>query len=443
VSVVETTADRALAIALDVLKRDGRAGEVHVDVTRFASANVRFARNEVTTGGESDETTTKIGIALGKRHANAETNQGDDASLRSAAERVLAMAKLAPEDPEQMALLPRQTYATAPSAWDDGVASMAAGDRAAIAGRAIAQGDAQKVQIAGFFDRHGVETALRNSNGLAAAHRHTTAQYTVTARTPDGTGSGWGGAESHRIADIDDGAIARTAIEKGLRSAKPRALEAGKYTVVLEPVCVQEMLTFLIGAMNARSADEGRSFFANKLGTKVAADFVSLTSDPLDPATPGAPFDGEGIPLRRHAWLENGVAKALAVSRFWAAKKGTQPTGHHSVFRLSGGNAESIDDLVKGVKRGLLVTRFWYTRMLEPQSVTLTGLTRDGVFLVEDGKLAAPVTNFRWNESPVRVLANAEAMTKRTFRVPTFGGAWHVPAVRTREFTMASTSAAV
>jgi predicted Zn-dependent protease len=353
------------------------------------------------------------------------------------------MAKLSPEDPEAMPLLPKQTYAAAPPAHDDRTAAMAPGDRAAVAGRAIAEGDAQKVQIAGFFYRDATEHVLRSSTGLAANHVETEAQYTVTARTPDGTGSGWGGREVHRIGDLDDGALSRTAIEKCLRSAKPRPLDPGKYTVILEPVAVMEMLTFMVGAMDARSADEGRSFFAGKVGQKIAHDDVSLRSDPLDPATPGAPFDGEGLPLRAHAWLEGGKVKDLAVSRFWAQRKNAAPTGHQSVFRLSGGRAASVDELVRGTKRGLLVTRFWYTRMLEPQTITLTGLTRDGVFLIEDGKITAPVNNYRYNESPVRVLANVEAMTKDTVRVPSWSGAWHCPAVRTRDFTMASVSAAV
>jgi len=276
-----------------------------------------------------------------------------------------------------------------------------------------------------------------------ARSRETEAQYTVTARTRDATGSGWAGREVHRAADLDDAALSRTAIDKGIRSANPRPVPPGKYTVILEPQAVAEMMQYLVGEMNLRSADEGRSFFTGKAGEKLFADMVTLKSDPTDPETPSATFDGDGMPLRPQSWIEAGKAKDLFVSRYWASKKGIQPTGSHQVFRLAGGQAANIEELVRGTKRGLLVTRLWYNRMLEPQTVMLTGLTRDGLFLIEDGKITAPVTNFRYNESPITVLKNVDAMTRATVRTASGSGKWHVPALRTHEFTMASTSAAV
>jgi predicted Zn-dependent protease len=440
-AAVDPIADRALGVARGV--RGAEGADVLVQVRRGASANVRFAKNALTTSGSFEDTTVSLWIALGKRHAWATSNQVDDKSLRALAERGVAMAKLAPEDPERMPVLGAQRYAAAPPVWDAAAAAMSAEARAAVAALAVAEGDRANVEIAGFFRRDATEHALRTSGGLAARHDETEASYTVTARTPDGTGSGWAGLEMHSLAGFDAPALTRVAIDKAIRAARPRTVDPGKYTVVLEPACVAEMLAFLVGEMDQRSADEGRSFFTGKLGERAFADFVSLTSDPTDPATPGAPFDNEGLPLRRQPWIDAGRVAALQVSRFWAAKKGLAPTGAHRVHRLSGGAAESIDALVQGTKRGLLVTRFWYTRMLEPQTLTLTGLTRDGVFLIEDGRIAAPVTNFRYNESPAFVLKNVEAMTRATVRVPSDSGIWHVPALRTREFTMASGSAAV
>jgi predicted Zn-dependent protease len=316
-------------------------------------------------------------------------------------------------------------------------------ERAAVAARAISAADAQKVQIAGFLTRAGRAEVLRSSTGLSASHRETEAAYTVTARTPDATGSGWAGRELHRAADLDDLALSRTAIDKAVRSARPRQIPPGKYTVILEPQAVAEMLAYLMGSMDLRSVDEGRSYFTGKVGAELFASMVSLQSDPTNPETPGATFDHEGMPLRPQTWIDAGRVKELSVSRFWAAKKGASPTGHHHVFRLGGGRAQGIEELVAGTKRGLLVTRFWYTRMLEPQTVMLTGLTRDGLFLVEDGKVTMPVTNFRYNESPITVLKNVDAMTRSTTRTPSGSGVWHVPALRTHEFTMASPSAAV
>lgn len=440
---ISGTAARALGIAEGVVKKDGASGaELKVDVRRRASANVRFARNEMTTSGESDETSVTVTVAIGQRHASSSTNQVDDASLGELAGRALAMAKLAPEDPEKLPLLPPQTYATVPSAHDDALAAMGPKERAAVAERAIALGDKAKVQIAGFFEREMSEHAMHTSAGLVARHRETSAAYTVTGRTPDGTGSGWGGLEGHRLADLDDASLANRAIDKALRSASAKPLPPGKYTVILEPQAVYELLAFMVGQMSQRSADEGRSFFAGKAGKKLFADFVSLRSDPSDPLTPGVPFDGDGLPLRAHPWIVDGRVTKLSVSRTWAKKKNLEPTGQPSVHALTGGKAASVDELVKDTKRGLLITRFWYNRMLEPQSITVTGLTRDGVFLVENGKVTAPVSNFRYNESPITVLKNVEAMTKASTRVIA-GGVWLVPALRTTNFTMASTSAAV
>jgi predicted Zn-dependent protease len=433
-------ARRALDIAMKVA---GKGAEVKVDVHRDVPANVRFARNAITTSGSADETTVSIWVKLGKRHAAASINQATDDAIKALAERAVTMAKLSPEDPESMPLLPFQEYRQAPSAYDGAVATMDATARAAVAGRACALGDKTDTWIAGLAERRAAAHVIKTSSGIDAFHRETSFSYSTTARTKDGTGSGWAGREGWRSTDLDDVAISQTAIDKARASASPKPLAPGKYTVVLEPAAVQEMLTFLVGSMDQRSADEGRSFFAGKVGEKLFPDAITLKSDPGSTETPGSMFDGEGLRLEPQSWIEAGRVKQLEMSRFWAAKQAKEPTGDQSVFHLAGGNAASIDDLVKGTKRGLLVTRFWYTRMLEPQTVMLTGLTRDGVFLIENGKITQPVQNFRYNESPVNVLKNVEAMTRETFRLRGWGGVWKVPALRTNEFTMASVSAAV
>lgn len=443
-SAVEELCTRALTIATDVLEREkAGAADLRVDIYRNASANIRFARNEPTTSGETDEITVSIGVGFGMRHASTSINQYDDTSIAALASRCLAMAKLSPEDPEKMPVLGAQTYATVPASWDDGFASMAPPDRAAVAARGIARADAAKVQMAGFFERTASSHAVQTSEGLKASSRSTVGSYTVTSRTTDGTGSGWAGGEGWQRKGLDDDALSARSIEKAVQSANPKPLPPGKYTVILEPQAVFEMLAYMVGQMDQRSADEGRSFFAGKVGQKLFADFVTLRSDPADPLTPAAPYDGEGLPLGTHPWIVEGKVGKLEVSRYWAKKKGLDPTGHPSTFHLTGGKAESPEELLKGVKRGLLITRFWYNRMLEPQSITITGLTRDGVFLVEDGKITQSVSNFRYNESPITVLKNVDAMTRETWRVASGGSIWHMPALRTNEFTMASSSAAV
>lgn len=437
---LDALADRALAITRKVTGKDA---EVKITVSRASAANVRFARNAITTSGSGDEVAVAIGVKIGKRHAAASANQATDDAVKALAERALTMAKLSPEDPEAMPLLPPQKYLPSPPAYDDAVARMDATARAAVASRACAMGDKTETWIAGLVERESRAHVLRTSSGIAASHRGTALSYSTTARTKDGTGSGWAGREAWRATELDDRVLSQTAIDKARASASPKPLAPGKYTVVLEPAAVQEMLTFLVGSMDQRSADEGRSFFSNKVGEKLFPDTITLKSDPTSAETPHATFDHEGLALAPQTWIEAGRVKQLEMTRYWASKQAKQPTGDQSVFHLAGGSAASVDELVRGVKRGLLVTRFWYTRMLEPQTIMLTGLTRDGVFLVEDGKVTQPVQNFRYNESPVNVLKNADAMTRETFRLRGWGGVWKVPALRTNEFTMASVSAAV
>jgi predicted Zn-dependent protease len=345
-----------------------------------------------------------------------------------------------------MPVLGAQPYVEVPGAWDPATARLGAAERAAAAGEAIRAGAGRGLSMAGFYEHWAREHALASTAGLAARHAETGAELTVTARTPDGTGSGWAGARVERAAELDPSGVVKAAVEKGVRSVRPRRLEPGRYTVVLAPAAVGDLLDFYARAADAREADEGRSFFSRpgggtRLGERLFGEQVGLVSDPADPALPVAPFDAQGLPRARVAWIERGAVTALRTSRYWARRRGTAPTAEPGAFHLLGGQAASLEELVAGVRRGVLITRFWYTRWLDPQSVLVTGLTRDGVFLVEDGELSGPVNNFRFNESPVTMLRNADAMTRATVLVP--GGGMRVPALRTHEFNLASISEAV
>src|SRR5207248_7464742 len=210
--------------------------------------------------------------------------------------------------------------------------------------------------------------------------------------------------------------------------------------VVLEPAAVGGLLWFLIESLDARRADEARSFFAragggNRLGERLFGEHISLRSDPASTETPGVPFDEEGLPIRPITWIDRGKLTGLAYTRYWAAKQDKAPTGKPEVYQLAGGaGGAGASDLVQGVKRGVLITRFWYMRWLDPQTAMVTGLTRDGAFLIEDGAVSAPVNNFRFNDSPVNMLKNADLLTRETVRHYDI----RVPAVRTHDFNFAS-----
>jgi predicted Zn-dependent protease len=274
---------------------------------------------------------------------------------------------------------------------------------------------------------------------------------TTTVRTPDGKGSGWAGAahsDWRRIAPDD---LAARAIEKARRSAQPTAIEPGRYTVILEPTAVGNLVQLIAFALNARSADEGRSFFTkpgggNKVGSKVLDERVSLWSDPLDPEAASYPFTPDGLPVSKTTWIENGVVRNLSYDRYWAEKQGKTPTPFSGTLCMSGGET-SLEDMIASTNRGLLVTRFWYIRPVDPRTILYTGLTRDGTFLIENGKITRAVKNLRYNESPIFMLNSLEALGKPV-RVSASedGSPWGaivVPPIKARDFTFTSLSDAV
>lgn len=439
----------AIATKLIKLVKQKEAGaEAQVVVYLGREQNTRFAAGEITTAGDTDVDGVVLTVALGARHATATSTETNTDRLAPLAERAVAMAKLAPEDPEWVPVLGPQKYAASANEYDEATATLGNDQRAKAAREIIALADEKKVIPAGFYFTRAVKRFLATSRGLSAEHRRTVASLTLTVRTPDGTGSGWAGAEEMRASSIDAGTVARTAVDKAIRSQSPKPLSAGEYTVVLEPMAVGDLMNFLLSSLDARGADEGRSFFSKaggktKVGDALIAKDLSIVSDPADPLTPGASSDDDGVPLSRVPWFEQGTLKALANSRYWAQKKKVPPTGNQRTFLLSGGKAANTEELIGKVKRGLLVTRFWYVRWLQPRELTVTGLTRDGVFLIENGKISHPVNNFRFNQSPLELLARCQAATTNTVRVPSWGGLVRVPAILSERFHMASVSAAV
>jgi len=404
--------------------------------------NTRFAVNEITSSSDVERLTLSVSVQFGHRSATAVTNQLDDRSIDDVVGRATRMARLAPENPEAMPPLGKQRYIPVRGARDDKTIELGPKERAKAVGAVVGAGDAAKVQIAGFYEHASEMTALASSEGLWAFHAWSSCGMSCTARTPDGTGSGWSSASSNRAADIDASALAKIAVDKSVSSAKPRRLEPGRYTVVLEPAAVADLTGELASQLGARRADEGRSFFARpgggtRIGEQLFPDTVTLRSDPSDAALTATPFDGEGVPLAPTRWIDKGKVTALTYGRYWANKQGVAPTGSPEGWILDGGKA-TRDELIKGVKRGVLITRFWYIRSLDPQSILLTGLTRDGTYLIENGAIVAPVMNFRFNESPVQVLMRCDGLTPSVV-----AGGMRVPALRTHDFNLASISEAV
>ena len=431
--------DRVLKLA--------KADETTVSINGDRDANLRFARNEVTTSGDVDNVTLNVRSSFGKRSGGAQTNQFDNESLERVTRRAEEIARFAPEDPEHMTLLGEQTYADLP-AFDAATAEASPDYRANIAAKAIDMAKKKDVTIAGFLTNGASFSALGNSKGLFAYHSATSVTFSNTARTNDATGSGWAGGNAEKTSAIDPLALAQTAVEKAFLSRKPKEMPPGTYPVILEPAAVADLLLFLAFAVDARSADEGRSFFAKqgggtKIGEKIVSDRISIWTDPSDPRAIGRPYASDGLPTRKTSLVENGVVKNLSYSRYWAEKMKKEPTPFPSNLIMKG-ESGTLSDLIRKTKDALLVTRLHYIRSVDPQTILLTGLTRDGVFKIRNGKIANAVKNFRWNDSPVAVFSKVEMMTKemRTRGSEAEDFSIVCPAIRT-QFTFTSLSEAV
>jgi predicted Zn-dependent protease len=428
-----------------------KADETFVVLNGGERANVRFARNTATTSGASSGYNLAITAAFGKRSGTVTTAEFDDASLQRAARNAEEIAKLSPENPEAMPAIGPQTFTPVKAFFDD--AANASPDwRAGSVATAIDLSKQKDVVSAGFVETSAQVQAVADSKGLFGFDRYTAADYNLTARTPDGSGSGWASKSFNELRLLEPAKLAAAAIEKAAMSKSPAAIEPGKYTVVLEPAAVADLLAYFIFSADARQADEGRSFFSkkgggNRIGEQVLGEKIRIYSDPAHPLAPSLAFDTEGLPISRNMWVDNGVMKDLIYSRFWAQKQGKAPTAGPSNIIMDGGNA-TMADLIAGTERGILVTRFWYIRSLDRQTILLTGLTRDGLFLIEKGKVTRPLKNMRWNDSPVVALNNVDAMTapERAVSGEGIGGAGLAlvcPAARIREFTFSSASEAV
>ena len=426
-----------------------RADTIGAQLGGGYTGNIRFAANRISTSGGVSNSQLVVQSGYGPKHAVVTTGDFSDAGIERAVRQSEAIAKLAPDDPENMPLLPPQQYNDV-KAYFDSTANLTPADRAAAAHTALdAAKAAGDLAAAGFIIAGGGYTSIASNTGMFAYHPATSANYQLTVRTNDGTGSGWAAADHPDWSQIDFKAVSDRAIQKARASRNPVAVEPGRYTVILEPQAVGDLVQLLAFSLDARSADEGRSAFSKtgggtKIGEKIVDSKVTLFSDPGDPQLLGQPWNGEGLPLNREVWIENGVLKQLAYSRFWAQKKSTRPnSGGLSAVKMIGGDA-TTEQMIASTPRGILVTRLWYLRQVDPRTVLYTGLTRDGTFLIENGKVTKAVKNLRFNESPLFMLNNLE-MLGRAERVAgtESGGNVVFPTIKVKDFNFTSLSDAV
>lgn len=441
--------DEAKALCDRVLSYS-KADHARVNLNSGWRGYSRVATNRITSAGGSNDTSVRVTSVFGKRVASVSTNALDHDSLAAAVAKSESLARIAPEDPEYLPELGPESYLKVKGYYET-TGAMATEERAQACAKAIDAAKRSGTVAAAYMDVRAGSDAVATSNGLFAYHEDTGVAYTLTARTPDGSSSGWAGDEAADWRNIESDRIAADAVRKCLAWRGKTDLDPGEYTAILEPTAMGMLMLRMRSAFDGRTADEGRSYFSksgggNRIGEKLFDERVTIQSNPLHPDGETAPFTGDGLPVTAKTWVEDGVLKQLEYSRWWAEKQGVQPVPPPQNFVMSGGDA-TVDDLIASTERGVLITRFWYIRGLNPRTISYTGLTRDGTFLIENGKISRPVTNFRFNQSLVELLQNIEAMGKPVRVAATenssVGPPIIVPPVKVNKFTLSSVSDAI
>jgi len=424
-----------------------KADECEVNLSGGDRGNIRYARNSVSTSGGVTQSTMVIQSSFGKKTGTTTVNEFSDAAIEKSVRTSEELAQLAPENPEFVKNLGPQQYLESKT-FVQSTADISPKYRADAVAESLQVAKDNNLTVAGFLENGSGYSAMMNSSGLFAYNTATDVAFNVTMRTNDGKGSGYASKGYNDVNELNVGIATKIAAQKAMSSAAAKAIEPGKYTVILEPAASITLLENLFFAMDARSADEGRSFLSKpggktKLGEKLVDERINIYSDPQYTALPAATWSGDGRPQERMDWIKNGVVQNLFYSRYWAEKKGVKSVPSPNNIIMVGGNA-SLEDLIKSTEKGILVTRLWYIRSVDPQTLLLTGLTRDGTFYIEDGKIKFPVKNFRFNESPIIMLNNLETLGKpeRTVSGESNAGAM-IPPMKIRDFTFSSLSDAV
>ncbi len=422
-------------------------GDVRVSVYAVKGGNTRWGASMPTTSGDIETMAVSVTAVTGdRRRATATGNDTSKEGLAKLVRKAESMAALSPVDPESMPARGETAYLPS-AAFDRKVSTMKAAERDPQVKSIIEVGKAQGLEMSGILSHSDQSIAAGDRAGLFGYTRATQLLASTTARTSDGTGSAKATRVGFAAGTIDGAALASEAALWSLRSKDPTGLDPGDYTVVLAPQAVSDLLGFLIGEMSHRQAFEGRSFFSagegdTKIGQALFDASITLSSDPTDAKDPAWVMTQGGDPQPKVTWIEAGVLRALRSDRYWSSKTGVAVRPMPSSLHLAGGSG-SLDELIANVDKGVLVSRFWYNRMLEPRSILATGLTRDGTFWIEGGKIVRPVKNMRYNDSPLTLLSKVAAMGTAVRAGGTLERTDVVPPMVVEGFHFESTSDAV
>ena len=427
-----------------------KADDAVVSVSSNDYSHLRFAANAFTTSGRREDASARITVWIDKKRGSASANDLEDSSLKMAVDQAEALAKIAPVDKEYLPTLGQQTYKPV-SGYVEATANLSLADRARAIDAIIRSCERAGAIGAGFHQASASAFGSATRNGNINEERSTQVSLSVTARMPGGESSGYFLRNHFDISKLDTAHIGSEAIKKALTSRKAQKLEPGVYPVILEAQAADDLIRF---GFDARGADEGRSAWSGaggktRVGEKVFDERINIYSDPWHPELPGSASAQDGLPAQQVYFVRNGVLENLQYSRYWAQQKGKEPTpGPVNTILSSSAPPVSLADMIKATDHGLLVSRFWYIRGVDPRTALFTGLTRDGVWLIENGKIKNAVRNFRFNQSLLELLAPGNvAMIGASERVSNSesqgGSASLTPAIKVNQFHFTSLSDAV
>jgi PmbA protein len=421
--------------------RSTGAEETEVRVDEVADALTRFANNGIHQNVAEHGLTVSVRTVIDGRTARATTNRLDEDSLRGAIEASLSLAHSQPKNPKLLPMLGMQRYPRV-NRFIKKTAALAAKDRARAVRRACDLAVKKGQVAAGIFSNGQSQSAMGNSRGLFAAYRETHAEFSITMQ--EESAASWAKANSSDFRLFNPQVLAARASEKAHLALNACELHPGRYNVILEPAAVLDLVGFLFYDFAATAVEDKRSCLTDRLGKQLFGKNVNITDDIYHPLQQGAPFDGEGLPRQRVSLVEGGVPMNLVYARATAKAAGKKPTGHGFALPneygeapmnlVFGGGDSSLERMVASTDRGLLVTRLWYIREVDPYEKVMTGMTRDGLFLVENGRVTGAVRNFRFNQSLIEMLKNVELLGPAVRATGEEAFEMVVPAMKVQDF---------
>ncbi len=418
----------------DRVKKYSSSDELEILFSSTNHALTRFANNTIHQNVAELNEVASIRVAFDGKTARATTNRFDDESLKRAVQSAESIAKVQESDPDLLPMAGAKDGKgeEGPSRWFDQTAAITPAERAQAVGKIVAAAKKNKLVTAGIYSSSQGAEAIVNSNGLNVFHRQTAAEVSITMLA--GNSSGWQKANSPDVRNIDPARLAEISAQKARDSNDPQELPPGKHTVILEPAAVLDLVGFMFWDFGGMAILDQRSFLNNRIGTKLFGENITIVDDVTHPLQSNAAFDGEGVGRRRVNLVEKGVIRSLVYARGTAEKMRKSEykdkvgeigaTGHGfplpnemgeaptNIVFITPGGEQTVDQMIAGTERGILITRLWYIREVDPYEKILTGMTRDGTFLVEGGKVKHGLLNFRFNQSLIEMLNNVEAMGK-------------------------------